>query len=182
MKRPKKVLTSKVIHKNPFYQIILDQYVKRNGKTGKYYMLSAREFVIVIATSKNNQQIHMVKNWRYPIQRYNWEFVMGWREKNETLLLSAKRELLEELGMRSKKWKRLGWFYHGPGISNQRGYVYLAEDVYRDKNAKLDDDEIADRRIYSQKEVQEMISKKKIIDAPSLMGAMHFFDHIRGLK
>jgi ADP-ribose pyrophosphatase len=55
--------------------------------------------------------------------------VAGAIEKNETPLAVARRELKEEAGITAKKIKRLGWLYSDYGKSDQKGYVFLAEDL-----------------------------------------------------
>lgn len=127
MHRPKKILTSKVVHKNPWYQVRQDDFLRPDGKQGKYYSIVSDPFVIICALSGDGRKVCMVKNWRYPVRRYMLEFPMGWREPNETPLMAAKRELTEETGLVAKKWTAIGSFYLAPGISTQQGHVFLAE-------------------------------------------------------
>jgi ADP-ribose pyrophosphatase len=177
MQKPKKKITSKVVHKNPFYQIRKDTYVRNNNKKGEYYVVSVNPFVIICALSKDRKKVQMIKNWRYPLNRFNWELPAGIVDKNETPLMAAKRELFEETGLKAKKWKSLGWFFISPGNSNQKGYIYLAESIEKEKGAIIDQ-EIAGEKRVSLTKLKKMIEQKKVLGAPTLIALQKLQDHL----
>ena len=47
----------------------------------------------------------------------------------ESPLACAKRELVEEIGMRASSWSELSEFYSSPGFSDERIWLYLARDL-----------------------------------------------------
>lgn len=177
MHRPKKVLTSKVVHKNPFYQVRKDLYVNKQDKKKTYYTITSVPFVVMIAYDRKKKQVFLVKNWRYPIKKYDWELPAGQVDKNETPLMAAKRELLEETGVKAKKWKSLGSFYILPGTTNRRGYIYVAERLEVIKGAKIDE-EISEVKAVSLTMFKKMIKQRKLVDGPSLIGAQRFFEYL----
>jgi len=172
MERPQKVQSSKVVHQNPYYMVRQDKYIRKNNSKGDYYYIEAEPFVIVAALSANGKSVHMVKTWRYAIRRYSWEFPMGWVEKNETPLIAAKRELAEEVGLKAKKWKRLGWFYLAPAISKQKGYIYLAQGLAKAEQQELDK-EIVDKKKVSLAALKKMVKEHKVIDSPTLVASQY---------
>jgi 8-oxo-dGTP pyrophosphatase MutT (NUDIX family) len=168
MHRPKKILTSKVVHKNPWYQVRQDDFLRPDGKQGKYYSIVSDPFVIICALSSDARKVCMVKNWRYPVRRYLLEFPMGWREPNETPLMAAKRELTEETGLVAKKWTAMGAFYLAPGISTQQGHVFLAERTTVGDRAKSSD-EVVKSQFVSLNILRTRLAKGLIPDAPTAM-------------
>lgn len=177
MQKPKKVLTSKVVHKNPFYQIRKDEYLKKSNKKSTYYTVTVDPFVIICAVDRR-KGIYLVKNWRYPLKRYAWELPAGKVDRNETPLMAAKRELKEETGISAKKWKSLGWFHISPGNSNQKGYIYLAESLDIDKKAVIDD-EIVEVKRYSIRKFTEMLKKRTLLGAPTLVASQRLFEYLK---
>lgn len=175
MQKPKKVLTSKVVHKNKFYQIRKDDYLKANDKKSNYFTVVVDPFVIICPVVSKKQGIHLIRTWRYPLNRYTWELPAGRVDKNETPLMAAKRELYEEAGLKAKKWKSLGWFYISPGNSNQKGYVYLADRVEKDKHAKIDE-EVVGQKVVTLGMFKKMIKTRKVVGAPTLIGAQRLFE------
>lgn len=181
MHRPKKILRSKVVHKNPWYQVRQDHFLRDTGKTGVYYSIVSDPFVIICALDRARKNVCMVKNWRYPVRRYVTEFPMGWREKNETPLMAAKRELLEETGYAAKKWDSLGWFYLAPGISTQRGYVFVAQRISKTKKAAPSKEVVKDL-FMPLAQLLKRVKHGKITDAPTSMAARMLLDSVKTLK
>lgn len=167
MHRPKKTLSSEVLVKNRWFSVRQDTVERANGKRAPYYSIVSDPFVIICALSDDGKSVTMVKNWRYPIRRYLWEFPMGWRERNETPLMAAKRELQEETGLQAKRWKSLGWFYLAPGISTQRGYVFLAERVTRTVRVGKNEEVVAVKQIPLKKLQAALASTGGLLDAPT---------------
>lgn len=178
MRRPKKILSSKVSHKNSFYQVRTDEYIKHTGKKAKYYSVIADPFVLICPLMKNKKSVMLVKVWRYPLNKYVWEFPKGFRDKNETPLMAAKRELLEETSMKAKSWKKLGWVYTAPGISNQKGFFYVADRLEK-QIGSVRDEEIADTKVVTLATLKTMIEKRKFSDAASVAAAYYLFDYLK---
>ena len=54
----------------------------------------------------------------------------------EPPLLTAQRELGEEIGKRADRWDELAVFYTSPGFSDERVWLYLARDLADDPDAE----------------------------------------------
>jgi len=177
MHKPKRTLTSKVLTKNPWFQVRQDEIFAHDESKKRYYTIVSDPFVVICALSADRKGVTMVKNWRYPVQRYLWEFPMGWREPNETPLMAAKRELAEETGLQAKAWKSLGWFYLAPGISTQRGYVYVAERLTKQGASKANTEVVLSKEIAVAK-LQQLMKKKSILDAPTHLAASYLLAYL----
>ena len=100
---------------NPFLNLYNFDVEKRNGKTGKYYVASRKKDPkqLKAATHKNTSdgviiysvygekkdKIVLVKQFRYPINAYVYEFPAGLVEPDENYHEGAIRELYEETGL-----------------------------------------------------------------------------------
>lgn len=177
MQRPKRTINSKVVHKNRWYQVRQDELVRQDDSKSRYYSIVSDPFVIICALTPDRKGVTMVKNWRYPVRRYLWEFPMGWREQHETPLMAAKRELAEETGLQAKKWVGLGWFYLAPGISTQRGYIFVAERVTPSHKVKTDG-EVVEASPIALGKVRTMLKKNTILDAPTRLTAQALVNYL----
>lgn len=155
--------------------------MRDTGKEGVYYSIVSDPFVIICALDASRKKVCMVKNWRYPVRRYITEFPMGWRDKHETPLMAAKRELHEETGYTAKKWDSLGWFYLAPGISTQRGYVFLAQRIAKSKQSKPSEEVVKDL-FMPLAQLQKRLQSGKINDAPTVMAARLLLEAVKTLK
>ncbi|MEA2098395.1 MAG: NUDIX hydrolase [Patescibacteria group bacterium] len=122
-----KTIKSKTAFKCKYMKVIEEDFIIPNGKKHKYYIIKRNDYVIVLAREKN--YLYLIEQYRYTVKSKLLQVVAGSVEKGETLLKSAKRELKEEAGIKAKKFKKLGWFYAYYGCSNQKAYVFLAEDL-----------------------------------------------------
>ena len=55
---------------------------------------------------------------------------------------TARRELAEEIGKTAARWEELTWFYTSPGFSDERVWLYLAQELAdTEEPAEADEDE-----------------------------------------
>jgi 8-oxo-dGTP pyrophosphatase MutT (NUDIX family) len=59
----------------------------------------------------------------------------------EAPLQTAQRELAEEVGLRADRWSELLVFYTSPGFSDERVWLYLAQDLGPSEEAESEEDE-----------------------------------------
>jgi ADP-ribose pyrophosphatase len=61
--------------------------------------------------------------------------------EGEAPLDTAKRELAEEIGKHAASWQELKVFFTSPGFSDEKVWLYLAQDLYDAPPEALDEDE-----------------------------------------
>jgi ADP-ribose pyrophosphatase len=82
--------------------------------------------VFVVAVDDAGR-VGMIRQWRVARRGYQWELVAGTRDvAGEAELLTAQRELREELGIEAAEWRPLTWFYTSPGWTDQRNSIFVA--------------------------------------------------------
>ena len=99
-----------------------------NGKEASREVVEHGGAVAVLAVDQQ-QQVILVKQYRYPIQQLSLEVPAGKLERGEDPLESAKRELKEETGFEAKVWKPIFRYYTSPGFANEVIYLYLATEL-----------------------------------------------------
>ena len=88
--------------------------INKKFKKEFYLFLKTSNLSIVIPKIKN--KYILVSQKRIPINQINFEFPSGIIEKHETALISAKKELIEETGYKSRsKLIKITTFYSEPG-------------------------------------------------------------------
>jgi 8-oxo-dGDP phosphatase len=103
--------------------------------------------VAILALDDANRVL-MIRQYRHPVGRMLWEIPAGLRDvPGEDLLITARRELLEETGYRARDWRVLTDFFSSPGFSTERLRVFLARDLERvpaeERTIVLKDEEAA---------------------------------------
>lgn len=123
-----KKINSKLIYKNQWLQLREDAVIRPDGKKGKYSVLERPPVNFIIALDKDGS-IFFIREYRYPIKKTILQLPAGTTNKKESSLISAKRELFEEVGLKAKNWDRIGKFYIGPGHESIYANVFLATNL-----------------------------------------------------
>lgn len=161
MRKPWKKIKSKIVHKNPWYQVREDDVIRPDGKKGKYFVVDGINSVGVIAEDKDGK-IYLVGQSRYPVGNiYSWEIVSGCFKTGADPLKTAKRELEEEAGVKAKKWIYLGYCHPVNGWGSEVSHVFYAKDLTFGK-MNLEGTEDITVKKKSLEEILKMIKKNEI--------------------
>ncbi|MGA1654729.1 MAG: NUDIX domain-containing protein [Ilumatobacteraceae bacterium] len=75
-------------------------------------------------------EVVLVRQYRPALHRLTLELPAGMRDvEGEEPLLTAQRELREEVGLEASQWTRLGRHVSAPGISDSRVEIFLARNL-----------------------------------------------------
>jgi 8-oxo-dGTP pyrophosphatase MutT (NUDIX family) len=80
----------------------------------------------------------------------------------------ARRELLEETGLRAGRWELLGELYCVPGFSSQSGHVYLATELVHGELARELEEQDMRQAWFSRAETEKMLRDGTIRDAQTI--------------
>jgi len=160
---PWKKVKENIIYKNKFgFTLRDDDVITPAGKPGKYMVLESNGYAVVVALTVNKKLI-MVRQWRYPLEKESYEVPAGAINKDEDSLISAKRELLEEVGGKTDNWHLLGSHWLGNGAMKIKGYIYLAQDVKISKSNQEDTENI-EVELANFNDVYKMVINNEISD------------------
>lgn len=121
----------------------------------------------VVILAFKGDKILLVKQFRYPMKEVMLELPAGKLEQGENPFEAAKRELEEETGYCANKWTDLGYVYTSPGYSDEKLYLYKAEDL-EFTHCHPDEGEIIQAFEYKYDDVLKMIDNGQINDAKTL--------------
>lgn len=137
-----KTLTSDVKYEGVIFTITHDTAELENGKTAARDVLHHNGGVCVIPVTENNE-IYLVKQFRYPFQTVTREVPAGKLEKGEDHAECGRRELLEETGCTCSEYIYLGEMLPTPAYNSEITYMYLAKGLTFTSQS-LDPDEFLD--------------------------------------
>jgi len=126
------VLEQKKSYESKYVSVREDRVLfKRETEDGKiekvertYYITEMHNFVIVIV--KRSDEILLINQYRYPVRKFSNEFVAGIIDDGEDAEETAKKELLEEAGIKAEKLTPLGKIFPLVGQTNAYAHIYLA--------------------------------------------------------
>lgn len=135
---PWKKISSKVVYKNDWFSVREDQVEKPGNRKGIYGVVETPPSVFIVAINDQNE-VYLTGLFRYPTGKYGLEVPAGGSE-DQDLLLAAKRELLEEVGLKADNWEKVGEFTPWNGISSEVSHVFLATGI-EETGSELDPNE-----------------------------------------
>ncbi len=104
---PWQIIDTKQVYRDPWFRVERDDVVRPDGELGTYTVVHLKPGVCVLALDED-QQVCLTKEFHYAVGRITVEAVSGGIEPDEDPLLTAKRELQEELGITALDWLELG--------------------------------------------------------------------------
>lgn len=137
-----KTLSSETKYEGVIFTITRDTAELENGTTAVRDVLHHSGGVCVIPVTDNNE-IFLVKQFRYPFQTVTTEVPAGKLNPGESHAECGRRELLEETGCTCAEYIYLGEMYPTPAYDSEITHIYLAKGLSFDRQ-KLDEDEFLD--------------------------------------
>ena len=162
------VKTRKVIFSKGPIHLVDCQVTMSNGRILSRQILEHPGAVVIIPEISKGQFL-LVRQFRFAARAWLWEWPAGGMEANETPKKTAIRELMEETGYRPRKLKKILEFFPTPGISSEKMYLYLGQNLIPQK-AQGDEDEEIETASFSLSTIQRMAKKGLICDAKTLLG------------
>ncbi len=145
-----------------------DAIRRADGSDGVYGVVDKPTYALVIPLDGNRLQL--VEQFRYPLGLRRWEFPQGTAPGlAETAPADlARRELREETGLRADTITDLGLLDVAPGLSSQRGRVYLATGLTEGEPEREHEEQDMRTAWFPRAEVEKMITTGEISDAQSV--------------
>jgi ADP-ribose pyrophosphatase len=118
-------LSTKILHKNPWWEYRRDEYLHPDDSLGEFYYIHTPGSAFVIPEFEDGRLL-MLRQFRYLNQRESLEFAGGGIKAGQTAEEAAKAELQEEAGFQAKELIPLGWVNPMNGAADEQCYVFIA--------------------------------------------------------
>ena len=150
--------------------LYLDQVELPNGQTSSREWIDHPGAVCLIPVLPDDK-ICLIRQFRYGPGEEFIEIPAGKLDSGEAPLDCAYRELEEEIGYRANKLTFLTNIHPAIGFSNEKMWMYLAEDLEKYEN-KLDQDEFLELLPTPLEKALDWIWSGKITDVKTIIGLL----------
>jgi 8-oxo-dGTP pyrophosphatase MutT (NUDIX family) len=161
-------IDSRQVYGNSWMTVREDKIRRQDGSDGIYGVVDKPDYALVIPL--DGDRLHMVEQFRYPLGIRRWEFPQGTAPglaESDPLELAA-RELREETGLRAGRMEELGLLDVAPGISSQRGHVYLATELTEGPHERELEEQDMRTAWVPRSQFEAMIRKQEVTDSQSI--------------
>jgi ADP-ribose pyrophosphatase len=120
----------KLLDRSPWLRVFSETVRLEDGRTvvDDYYTVETPPYVVIFALTPP-RTVPMIEQYRHALKRPALELPAGGIDSGEAPLDCAKRELLEETGLKAEHWESLGDFVVDPNQGHGRAHLYLALDA-----------------------------------------------------
>ena len=129
--KPAKIVSSELAFEVPLFKVFTDQVLEKGAnKPVRRDIIRHNGSVVILAvddSKKKDPLIVIERQYRHAAGQFLYELPAGKVDEGEDRLAAAKRELIEETGLRAKKWKELTRYFASPGFLGEWMQVYVAE-------------------------------------------------------
>lgn len=161
-------LVSRQVYVNRWMTVREDRIRRPDGSDGIFGVIDKPDYALIVPL--DGDRLHLVEQFRYPLGLRRWEFPQGTapdRADAEPVEL-ARRELAEETGLRAGRITQLGLLDAAPGMSSQRGRVFLATELLAGEPDREHTEQDMRTAWFTRDEVTAMIREGRITDAQSI--------------
>lgn len=119
------VLKTQAVYQGHVFDVRVDLVQLPGGKKHSFDVVEHRQAVTILPIDEEGL-VWFVRQYRHPVGKTLLELPAGVCEVDEEPLVSAQRELREEIGMDAKNFKLVGQFYLAPGYSTEYMHIFVA--------------------------------------------------------
>ena len=163
----------KVVHEGHTISTVVGEFEAPDGTRFERDMVRHPGAVSVVAVDEN-RVVTMVRQYRAAIDDQLLELPAGKRDvSGEAPELTARRELVEEVGLRAGRLELLAEFYNSPGFCDERSFTYLALDLEPcETDLQGPEEQAMTIERVSLDDVPDLIRAGRITDAKSIIGLL----------
>jgi 8-oxo-dGTP pyrophosphatase MutT (NUDIX family) len=161
-------LSSRQVYANRWMSVREDAVRRPDGTEGLFGVVDKPTYALVIP--RDGDRLRLVEQFRYPVGRRRWEFPAGTapdRADVDPAELAA-RELQEETGLLAGRMELIGHLEVAPGMSSQRGQVFLATELTEGPALREHTEQDMSTAWFTTAEFEAMARTAAITDSQSL--------------
>lgn len=161
---PWKVISEENIYDNNWIGLTEYQVINPSGNSGIYGKIHFKNLAIGIFPLDEDLNTYLVGQYRFPLDQYSWEMPEGGGPLETSPLSSAKRELLEETGLKASKWREIQRIHLSNSVSDELGIIYLAQNLEQFEAEPEETEQLTIRKVHFER-VYAMVCKGEILDS-----------------
>jgi 8-oxo-dGTP pyrophosphatase MutT (NUDIX family) len=161
---PWQIVSEKEIYDNPWIEITEFQVINPSGNPGIYGKVHYKGFAIGILPLDEDMNTYLVGQYRFTVDQYSWEMPEGGGAFDVDPLESAKRELLEETGLKASHWTEIQRMHLSNSVSDELSIIYIARGLQQFEAEPEDTEQLIIKKV-SFEEVYRMVNDGEITDS-----------------
>lgn len=168
---PWQITSEKAIYDNPWISVTEYQVINPSGNPGIYGKLHYKNLAIGVLALDDEMNTYLVGQYRFVLNQYSWEMPEGGGPEGTDPLESAKRELLEETGLKATDWTEIQRLHLSNSVSDELSILYVARGLTQHEAEPEDTEQLIIKKIpFAQ--MYQMVCNGEITDAMTVAAVL----------
>jgi 8-oxo-dGTP pyrophosphatase MutT (NUDIX family) len=168
---PWQITAENKIYDNPWIGLTEYQVINPSGNPGIYGKVHFKNIAIGVLPLDDELNTYLVGQYRFALGQYSWEMPEGGGPLGSDPLDSAKRELLEETGLKAQNWSELLRMHLSNSVSDELSIVYLARDLQQFEAEPEETEQLVIKKMPFE-EVYQMVCRGEITDSMTVAAVL----------
>jgi len=168
---PWKITSQKEVYDNPWINITEYQVINPSGNPGIYGKIHYKNLAIGVIPLDDKFNTYLVGQYRFVLDEYSWEIPEGGGPLGTDPLESAKRELLEETGLKAREWTAIQRMHLSNSVNDELSIIYLARGLEQFEAEPEDTEQLVIKKVPFT-EVYQMVCRGEITDSMTVAGVL----------
>lgn len=168
---PWKITSEKNVYDNPWINVTEYQVINPSGNPGIYGQVHFKNTAIGVIPLDDELNTYLVGQFRFPLNQYSWEIPEGGGPEGTDPLESAKRELLEETGLKANQWTEIQRMHLSNSVSDELSIIYLARDLSQFEAEPEDTEQLIIHKVPFA-DVYQMVCDGRITDSVTVAAVL----------
>ena len=164
---PWQIVSENQVYDNPWIGLTEYQVINPSGNPGIYGKVHFKNIAIGVIPLDAEMNTYLVGQYRFALGQYSWELPEGGGPIGTDPLDSARRELLEETGLKASRWTELLRMHLSNSVSDELSITYLAQDLQQFEAEPEDTEQLIIKKVPFN-EVYRMVCDGEITDSISV--------------
>lgn len=168
-----RLIKSERLYNGKVFNLIVDQIEYPTGNRAIREVAEHPGGAVIVAMFPD-ERIILIKQYRYPLDKFLYELPAGKLNPNEDPLACASRELAEETGYHAQRWKKLTAIYTSPGFCTEQLHIFLATDLSPAHGGQTleEGEQTLKVEVVPLSAAIEMIERGEIVDGKTICGIL----------
>lgn len=154
-------------YENNWIKIIEHQVINPAGNNGIYGVVHFKTHAVAVIPLDDDNNTWIVGQYRYPLDSYEWEVVEGGCPEGTSPAETAKRELIEEVGLSAENLELILEMQLSNSTTDEISYTFIARGLTYVGKKPEEDEKLTIKKLPFA-EVYQMVIRGEIRDALSV--------------
>lgn len=168
---PWKITSEKRIYDNPWIGITEYQVLNPSGNPGIYGKVFYKNLAIGVLPLDDDMNTWIVGQYRFTIDQYSWEMPEGGGVLGVDPIDSARRELLEETGLKAREWIEIQRLHLSNSVSDELSILYVARGLEQFEPEPEDTEQLIVNKVPFE-QMYQMVADGQITDAMTVAAVL----------